>query len=477
MRHGVIARSGSAALSLWIAGVLAPASTESQITDPFGPVYRVPVQGVIELGLAPFIERSLEEAAQAGASAVILDVDTPGGRVDAAERITNALGDSRVPVFALVNRHAYSAGAMIALATDRIYMRPGSVIGAATPVNASGERAPEKIVSAMRSAMRALAETHGLDPAVAEAMVDEEIGIPGVIEPGQLLTLTTEEAVGLGYAVEVEDWSAMVLSLGIAQSEVVDQNVNWAELVVRFFSHPLVSPFLLSLGFLGLLVEVRTPGIGLAGLVGVLSLGLFFGSHLIIGLAGLEGVLVFLLGTVLLLVEVFIVPGFGIFGALGAVAMLGGAYLSLLGGLPTVDDFTRAGSVLTGSLVIVLLGSWVLIKRLPASRRLTNLGIFLGQETSRESGFTSAEPRRDLIGAEGVTLTDLRPAGTGLFGEERVDVVSESEWIEHGSPIRIVSAEGYRRIVRLVQRPPLESRLVEEARPAGGVTHAGEQAE
>ena len=115
MRHGVIARSGSAALSFWIAAVLAPASTESQITDPSGPVYRVPVQGVIELGLAPFIERSLEEAAQAGAAAVILDVDTPGGRVDAAERITNALGDSRVPVFALVNRHAYSAGAMIAL--------------------------------------------------------------------------------------------------------------------------------------------------------------------------------------------------------------------------------------------------------------------------------------------------------------------------------------------------------------------------
>ncbi len=477
MRHGVIARSGSAALSFWIAAVLAPASTESQITDPSGPVYRVPVQGVIELGLAPFIERSLEEAAQAGAAAVILDVDTPGGRVDAAERITNALGDSRVPVFALVNRHAYSAGAMIALATDRIYMRPGSVIGAATPVDATGERAPEKIVSAMRSAMRALAEAHGLDPAVAEAMVDEAIGIPGVTESGQLLTLTTEEAVDLGYAVEVEDWSAMVLSLGVAQSEVVDQDVNWAELVVRFLSHPLVSPFLLSLGFLGLLVEVRTPGIGLAGLVGALSLGLFFGSHLIIGLAGLEGVLVFLLGTVLLLVEVFLVPGFGIFGALGAAAMLGGAYLSLLGGLPTVDDFTRAGSVLTGSLVIMLLGSWVLLKRLPASRRLTNLGIFLGQETSRESGFTSAEPRSDLIGAEGVALTDLRPAGTGLFGEERVDVVSDSEWIEHGSPIRIVSAEGYRRIVRLVQRPALESRPVEEARPAGGATRAGEQAE
>jgi len=122
------------------------------------PVYRVPVTGVVELGLAPFIERSLEEAEAAGASAVILDMDTPGGRVDAAQRIADALQDSPVPVYTLVNRRAFSAGALIALATDEIYMRPGSVLGAATPVDGSGEKASEKIVSAMRSEMRALAE-------------------------------------------------------------------------------------------------------------------------------------------------------------------------------------------------------------------------------------------------------------------------------------------------------------------------------
>ncbi|NIP82046.1 MAG: nodulation protein NfeD, partial [Gemmatimonadetes bacterium] len=126
-----------------------------------GAVHRVPVTGVVELGLAPFIERSLEEAAAAGAVAVVLDMDTPGGRVDAAERISDALSDSPVPVYTLVNRRAFSAGALIALSTDRIYMRPGSVIGAATPVDGSGTKAPEKIVSAMRSEMRALAETAG----------------------------------------------------------------------------------------------------------------------------------------------------------------------------------------------------------------------------------------------------------------------------------------------------------------------------
>jgi membrane-bound serine protease (ClpP class) len=413
----------------------------------------VPITGVIELGLAPFVERSLEEARAAGADAVVLDIDTPGGRVDAAERIADAISDSEVPVYAFINRRALSAGALISLAAQKIYMRPGSVIGAATPVTGDGQRAPEKIVSAMRSSMRALAETRALDPAVAEAMVDEQIEVPGVSEEGQLLTLTTEEAVELGYAQEVDDWDDLMGQLGTTSSTVVDQEVNWAELMVRFLSNPVVSPFLLSLGFLGLLVEIRTPTFGLAGVAGALSLALFFGSHLIIGLAGLEGLIIFGVGALLVLIEAFVIPGFGVFGILGVIAALAGVYMSMLGGLPTSPDFARAGSVLSTALVLVLVSSWFLVKRLPSSRRLVNLGIFLGQETSAETGYVSAARRSDLVGAEGVAMTDLRPAGTGEFGEERVDVVTESEWIEHGSRIRIVSSQGYRHVVRLVAPP------------------------
>jgi membrane-bound serine protease (ClpP class) len=413
-----------------------------------GPVYRVPVTGTIELGLAPFVERSLEEARDAGASAVVLDIDTPGGRVDAAERIADAISDSEVPVYAYIDRRAFSAGALISLATQRIYMRPGSVIGAATPVDGSGERAPEKIVSAMRSTMRALAEARSLDPNVAEAMVDENMSVEGVSAAGQLLTLTTDEAVRLGYAREVGDWDALMAELGTASSSVVNETVNWAENLVRFLSNPVVSPFLLTLGFLGLLLELHTPTFGLAGVAGILSLALFFGSHLIVGLAGLEGLIVFGLGVVLVLAEVFLIPGMGIFGVIGGVAVLAGIYMSMLGGLPTTEDFARAGSVLTSALVLVLVSSWFLVRRLPASRRLTNLGIFLGQETSRETGYASAQRRAELVGVEGVAITDLRPAGTGQFGDERVDVVSESEWIEHGTPIRIVASEGYRHVVR-----------------------------
>ena len=268
--------------------LVTPSGMEAQST-----VYRVPVTGVVELGLAPYIERSIEEAEVAGVDAVVLDMDTPGGRVDAAERIADAIGDSQVPVYTLVNRRAYSAGALIALATQRIYMRPGSVIGAATPVDGSGTKAPEKIVSAMRSQMRALAEEQGLDPRVAEAMVDEDVEIEGVVEVGKLLTLTTEEAIAVDYAMEVEDLNALLVSLGESNADVITIESNWAEGIVRFFSNPVVSPFLLTLGFLGLITEIKSPTFGLAGAAGLLSLSLFFGSHLIVGLAGLEDLLIF----------------------------------------------------------------------------------------------------------------------------------------------------------------------------------------
>lgn len=414
------------------------------------PVYRIPVTGTVELGLAPFIERGLDEARDAGARFVVLDIDTPGGRVDAAERIADALRDAEVPTYALVNRRAFSAGALIALATDGIYMRPGSVMGAATPVDGAGERAPEKIVSAMRSEMRALAEERGLDPDVAAAMVDENLGVEGLVEPGQLLTLTTEQAEQVGYARPIADLDALLAEHGAAGAPVVSLETNWAESLVRFFSNPVVAPLLLSLGFLGLLVELKTPSFGLAGGVGLASLAMFFGSHLIVGLAGLEDLLIFGAGLVLLAVEVFLIPGFGFFGLLGAAGMLAGLYMSLLGSLPTVPDFTRAGLVLSTTVLLIAVSAWAMIRSLPSSSRLAKSGIFLLQRTDRATGYQSAPPRADLVGRLGTAVTDLRPSGVGLFDEERIDVVSESGWIEEGASIRIVASEGYRNVVREV---------------------------
>jgi membrane-bound serine protease (ClpP class) len=413
-----------------------------------GTVHRVPLTGVVELGLAPFIERSLAEAYAAGAHFVVIDMDTPGGRVDAAERIADAIGDAQLPVYTLVNRRAFSAGALIALSTDGIYMRPASVIGAATPVDGAGVKASEKIVSAMRSEMRALAEAHGVDPEIAAAMVDEDIAISGVVEAGKLLTLTTEEAVDVGYATEVADLAALMALLDVSAAAVVTAETNWAEGVVRFFSNPVVAPFLLTLGFLGLITEIKTASFGLAGAAGILSLSLFFGSHLIVGLAGWEDMIIFAVGLALVGVEVLLVPGFGLFGIIGALGIATGLYLSLIGSLPGSSDFTRAGLILSTTVLLIAVSAWAMIRSLPGSSRLAKSGIFLFQRTDRSIGYESAESRKDLVGVLGKAITDLRPSGTGLFGEERIDVVSESEWITEGTPIRIISAEGYRHVVR-----------------------------
>jgi|TARA_B100001245_G_scaffold125102_1_gene92338 membrane-bound serine protease (ClpP class) len=441
-----------------IAGTLGALAVPGTVQNE-STVYRVPVTGEIELGLAPYIQRAVKEAAEVGAAALILDIDTPGGRVDAAEIISDALTDSEVPVYSLVNRRAYSAGALIALSTSRIYMRPASVIGAATPVDGTGTKAPEKIVSAMRSQMRALAESNGLEPEVAAAMVDEDIEIDGVVESGKLLTLTTEEAVEIGYAEAIEDLDALLVELGHEGATVVTLELNWAEHLVRFFSSSLVSPFLLSLGFLGLLIEIRTPTFGLAGTMGLISLGLFFGSNMIVGLAGLEDVLIVGAGLVLLGIEAFVVPGFGIFGVAGVVAILTGLYMSLLGNIPTMPDFTRAAWVLTSSTLLLIGSAWALIRTLPSSSRLAESGIFLPAKTTSAIGYESAEVRSDLVGKYGTAITDLRPAGTALIGDERIDVVSESEWISAGTPVKVLSAEGYRHIVRSIT----EQQEIEEA--------------
>lgn len=438
--------------ALFIALLGAPIAMNSVAAQEPGVVYRIPVTGVIELGLAPFIERGIRTAKSAGAAAVILDIDTPGGRVDAAERIADAIAESTIPVYAYVNRRAFSAGALISLATDRIYMLPGSTIGAATPVDGAGTKASEKIVSAMRSEMRALAEAHGVDPAIAEAMVDESLEVPGVIEAGRLLTLTTEEAVELGYALQTDGFEDLLRELGQTDAEVTTMQVNWAERMVRFLSHPVISPFLLSIGFLGLLIEIKTPTLGIAGGAGVLALSLFFGSHLILGLAGWEDLLLVAAGIVFMGIEVFVIPGFGLFGVLGIFGVLGGVFLSLLGSFPTVSEFASATGILSTSILLIMVVAWAVLRHLPKSRHLYRSGVLLGAATDAETGYQSALKRPDMVGKSGVAITDLRPSGVALVEDERLDVVSESEWIEEGTPIEIVSADGYRHLVRPAQR-------------------------
>jgi membrane-bound serine protease (ClpP class) len=412
-------------------------------------VYRIAVTGVVENGLAPYVARSLREAQSAGAVAAYLDIDTPGGRVDAAERIADAVRAAAIPVYAYVNPRAYSAGALIAISSNGIYMRPGAVIGAATPVDGQGGKAPEKMVSAMRAEFRAVAEQRGLDPKLAEAMVDENVEIPGVVAKGQLLTLSTSEAIRLGFAKgQAGDEAALLAAIGHPGARVVATQTNWAEGIVRFLTNPLVSPLLLSLGILGLVFEIKTGGFGLGGLLSLVSLGLFFGSSLILGLAGWEEVLLLGLGMIALAVEVFIIPGFGVAGVMGLLAIVASMVLALMGGYPTPGDVAQALAVLGASLFITAAVIYAWLRHLPNSGRFS--GLLLKGAGHRDDGFTTAPSRPELVGRDGTALTDLRPSGTARIGEERIDVVTEGEYVPQGSRVQVVQSDGYRHVVRRV---------------------------
>jgi membrane-bound serine protease (ClpP class) len=413
-------------------------------------VYRLAVSGVVENGLAPYVARGLREAAAGGAAAVYLDIDTPGGRIDAAERIADAVRASDVPVYAWVNPRAYSAGALIALSARSIYMRPGAVLGAATPVDGQGTKASEKMVSAMRGEFRALAEARGLDPRVAEAMVDERVEVPGVNEAGRLLTLSTNEALRVGFAkAVVASEPELLRAIGVPGARVVTIEPNWAELVVRFLTNPLVSPLLLSLGVLGLVFEIKTGAFGLGGLVSLLSLGLFFGSSFLVGLAGWEEVILLGVGLLALAIEVFVLPGFGAAGVLGAAAVTAAILLAMIGGSPSTADVTQALVVLGASLAITAAVAYAWIRHLPNSGRFA--GLFLRGGAHQADGYIAALPRADLVGMDGVAVTDLRPSGTAQIGHERVDVVTEGDYVAQGRGVRVVRSDGYRHVVRGLQ--------------------------
>ena len=432
----------------------APAHAPGALAQGTGPVYRIPVTGTIEQGLAPFIVRGLREAARSGAPFAILDLDTPGGRVDAAERIADAVRDAELPVYAFVDRRAFSAGALIALACDSIFMRPGAVIGAATPVSGqTGEKLPEKYVSAMRGEFRALAEERGIDPRIAEGMVDEQIEIPGIKPRGQLLTLSTGEAVRLGVAVaEVADFDALLAALGRPETAVVAMRTNWAEAVVRFLSNPVIASLLMTLGVLGLVVELKTPHFGLAGLAGIACLALFFGSHWMIGLAGWEELILIGLGLIAIGIEIFVVPGFGFAGVLGGGAVAGGLFLSMIGRFPTGADLGQAAAGVGVGLLVVAAVLVAFLRHLPASKRLAGI-LHLGSAQSAE-GFVSAPVRKDLVGKAGVTVSELRPVGVAEIAGERVDVTTEGQFLASGTAITVVRAEDLRVVVRPVERIP-----------------------
>ena len=442
--------------ALLLAGLLATlfylSAPLAQSTQP-KVVYLAPIDGIIDLGLAPYVQRVLTEAAEAKASAVVLEINTFGGRVDAAVQIRDALLNAQVPTIAFINKRAISAGALISLAADKIVMGSGGTIGAAMPVAAGqpGGRADpvgEKTVSYVRKEFRATAEARKRPLAVAEAMVDADVVIPGITTKGKLLTLTTQEALKLKVADFEADSLADALSmLGINDAEIRRLSPNWAENIVRFLTHPIVSSLLITIAMVGILVELRTPGFGVPGAFGITSLGLFLWGHWLVQLVGWEEILIALFGLGLLIIELVFIPGFGIAGVAGILALLAALVMSMLGTGDTPQFMVLATTRVVISLIVAIVATLALMRflpKLPFGRKLV-----LDTELSSDKGFASA-PDTDLgwLGKTGHAATPLHPAGIAQIDDARVDVVSDGELIDAGELIKVVRVDGNRIVVR-----------------------------
>ena len=479
------------ALSL-VACVVAPAMGAT--------VAVIEIRSEISKGLERYIGRALEEA-EASADVVVFDMHTPGGRVDVMGDVVNHIFESSLPTITHVRTEAISAGAIIALASDQIAMAPGSTIGDAAPVDQSGAELGEKAVSYIRGKIRATAERNGRNPDIAEAMVDkkkvlvESDGGAEALTPaehaerreageqftilspdGELLTLTTDEAMGLGFVEQrAEDLTELLSAYdlveiagertvmtpvqltaaeadgvdvrvveGLADAEVLRLNRSLGENLAITVTSSILGSLLLSIGMLGIFIEFRTPGFGVPGVLGLACVALFFGGHMIADVTASVGLFLFVGGLLLLALEAFVIPGFGIAGLLGIALSLGGLFFTFAGAAPTFGDAMASFSIamLTAVGLAIAVGF-----TLPKTRAWNRLVLSTSQ--SSVSGYQA--PRAELgglVGQAGVALTMLRPAGAANIGGTRVDVVSDSEYVAKNTPVEVVHVEGGRVVVR-----------------------------
>lgn len=407
-------------------------------------VYIIPVEAEVERGLQAFIDRGIEEAEEADAGAIIFEIDTPGGFVDAADGIARLLQDTDIETIAYINQDALSAGAFLALNADEIYMHPSARMGAAQVIDQAGNAAADKADSAWRSSMANAAESSDRETEYALAMADASIDLPEYrAGEGELLTLRAGEAEEVGYSEGTVSSIEELLELkGLQDSELVYINETFSENLARFLTNPVVVPILLSVAMLGLLLELFTPGIGVPAFIGLTSLMLFFYGHLVAGLAGYESIILLVIGLGLMILE-FFVPG-GVAGILGIAAVLGSILLA--GG----DLQTTAIAVLI-AMIAATSGMVILVKFFGKRLQLFNR-IILSDSTDTKSGYVSTANRPELIGQMAVTATELRPSGTIVFGDERIDAVSEGRYIGRGKDVKIIKVEGSRIVVRELEK-------------------------
>ncbi|MEC9490419.1 MAG: NfeD family protein [Halanaerobiales bacterium] len=379
-----------------------------------------------------FVNHNLTKAEQTGYDLVIIEINSLGGYVDPALKIKDIILESEVEVITFVSGRAWSAAALIALAGNELYISPSASIGAA-------ETRPkeEKYISALRKEFAATAETRGKNPGIAEAMVDASIKIEGIIEEGKLLTLTGSEA--LEY--QIADYSASSLAevaaaRNINLNEIITVKKSNLEKIMGIVSSPYLSSLLLIIAFSALIFEALTPGFALGGTVGIISLLIFFASHIFTGAIGTGIVVLFIIGVILILAEVFIIPGFGIAGISGITAI----FISLFFIFPNTSI---AINVLLAVILITLVIAIFMVRKFGSSHLWRSISL-----ESDSKNYYSSTSKKDYLNREAKTISKLRPAGTIKIDGKRIDAVSEGSFIEKGKRVKVIAVAGSRIVVR-----------------------------
>ncbi|MDR2388748.1 MAG: nodulation protein NfeD [Tannerellaceae bacterium] len=422
-------------------------------------IYKIGIKKDIDNTTQLYLNRGLAEANSLNASGVLIHLNTYGGQVDMADSMRTAILYSRIPVYVFIDNNAASAGALISIAAKKIYMRKGANIGAATVVNQMGEAMPDKYQSYLRSMMRSTAEAHGKDtlihgrdtvikwirdPSVAEAMVDERIVIPNLIDSTKVLTFTAEEAIQWGYCDGIAESVDEVITqyMGYSDYELKSYSPSWLDNMKGFLMSPAIQSVLILIIIGGIYFELQTPGMGFPSAAAIFAAIFYFAPLYIDGLAQNWEILVFVVGLLLTAIEVFVLPGFGVAGISGIICIMSGLILSLLNNFNfnfedvTASEFGRATlTVLLGLTAGFILMLWL-------SEKVGSKGIFrnIALNTDLETSvFTSG--LTELAGKHGIAATILRPSGKVMIEGEYYDGISESGYIEKGSPVKVVRFE------------------------------------
>jgi membrane-bound serine protease (ClpP class) len=408
-------------------------------------------------------QQAFAEAESLKADYIIIHLNTYGGRVDVADSIRTKILNSKIPVLVFIDNQAISAGSLISIAADSIYMRPGGSIGAATIVSQTGEALPDKYQSFMRSTMRATAEAHGKDtiirgndtilkwfrdPHIAESMVDPRIVVKGVIDSGKVLTLTADEAMKVGYCEGIAQNIPEVLKLaGIKNYELKEYKPTALEDIIGFLLSPVVHIILIILIIGGIYFELQTPGIGFPLAVAILAASLYFAPLYLEGLAQNWELVIFIVGVILIALEIFVIPGFGITGASGIILVITGLTLALVDnnifkfdGLGAMDKVFKAFLLVIGSIAIAFLLSIYLSKKLFTSSIFKGFALEATQQLSE--GYVSFDShQKELIGKLGTAYTVLRPSGKVEIEKEIYDARSDIGFIEKGATVKVIRDE------------------------------------